>query len=88
MRLSGCPLACVWCDTPYSWDWSLFDPEVESQELTVDQVVGWVHGHPSQLVVITGGEPLAQRPLVELCTVLTAMGRRGGNRDEWHHSTL
>lgn len=76
VRLSGCPLACVWCDTPYSWDWSLFDPEVESRALTVDQVVGWVHGHPSHLVVITGGEPLAQRSLVELCTALTAMGRR------------
>ncbi|MGH3886752.1 MAG: 7-carboxy-7-deazaguanine synthase QueE [Pseudonocardiaceae bacterium] len=76
VRLAGCPLACVWCDTPYSWDWSLFDREVESRELTVDQVVGWVHSHPSQLVVITGGEPLAQRSLVALCTALTALGLR------------
>jgi len=20
VRLSGCPLACAWCDTPYTWD--------------------------------------------------------------------
>lgn len=76
VRLSGCPLGCIWCDKPYSWDWSRFDPEVESRAVTIDQILGWVHGHPSQLVVITGGEPLAQRSLVELCTALTAAGRR------------
>lgn len=76
VRLAGCPLACVWCDTRYSWDWSLFDPEVESREVTVDQVVSWVCGHPSQLVVITGGEPMAQRSLEKLCTTLAALGRR------------
>ncbi|WP_239338464.1 7-carboxy-7-deazaguanine synthase QueE [Frankia sp. CiP3] len=77
VRLAGCPLACVWCDTPYTWDWSRFDRAVESRTVTVDDVVTWVNGLSTDLVVVTGGEPLAQRrSLTTLCTMLAASDRR------------
>ena len=49
VRLSGCNLRCVWCDTPYaSWN-----PEGEIMELD-DIFASAKHRH----VVLTGGEPM------------------------------
>ena len=77
VRLSGCPVGCAWCDEPQTWDWSRFDQEAESQEMTVDQVLGLVARMPTDLVVITGGEPLVQqRPVTALAVALAAAGRR------------
>lgn len=77
VRLSGCPLSCRWCDTPYTWDRSRFDLQVESRYVEVDDVVSWVRGIPSELVVVTGGEPLLQQePLAALACRLVAEGRR------------
>lgn len=53
VRLTGCPLRCLYCDTTYSFhggDWRSFD------EL-IDQIKS--HGTPH--VCVTGGEPLAQK---------------------------
>lgn len=53
IRLTGCPLRCVWCDTPYSFhggEWREIDDLVE-------QVAGFGVRH----VCVTGGEPLAQK---------------------------
>jgi 7-carboxy-7-deazaguanine synthase len=52
IRISGCNLRCVWCDTPYaSWN-----PEGDNH--SVDQVVEIAKGHGLRHVVITGGEPM------------------------------
>lgn len=50
IRLAGCNLQCVWCDTDYT-------SNVEN--LTVGQIIDRVMAKPS-LVVITGGEPMRQ----------------------------
>lgn len=77
VRLSRCNLACVWCDTPYTWDWSRFDPRAESRPWTVPDLAAWVLARPPALVVVTGGEPLLQqRPLTTLVEQLTSAGRR------------
>ena len=58
VRLTGCPLRCVWCDTAYAFQGGeLFTiPEV------LDKVAEFGVGH----VCVTGGEPLAQ----PICLVL------------------
>jgi 7-carboxy-7-deazaguanine synthase len=45
--------------------------------MTAEQVCAWASGIPADLVVITGGEPLAQQQgLIELATALTDSGHR------------
>jgi len=53
VRLSGCNLRCVWCDTKYTW--------YDGKEMSVDQVLEEIKHHPCKNVSITGGEPLLQR---------------------------
>ncbi len=77
VRLSRCNLACPGCDTPYTWDWSRFDPRAEARRQTAAGLLEWALGHPTELVVITGGEPLLQQDrLVPLVAGLAAAGRR------------
>lgn len=77
IRLSRCNLACPACDTPYTWDWSRFDPTAEASRISVDELVGWAVASSTELVVITGGEPLLQQTaLVGLVRALTDAGRR------------
>jgi 7-carboxy-7-deazaguanine synthase len=64
VRLTGCNLSCSWCDTPYTWDWTRHDRHAESHKMTVADVlhrIGEAGGLHTNLLVITGGEPLAQR---------------------------
>lgn len=52
VRLTGCPLRCVYCDTSYAFK--------GGQKLSLDEVVAQVQSHGVKHVCITGGEPLAQ----------------------------
>ena len=52
VRLTGCPLRCVWCDTAYAFH--------EGTRMEPEQIVEQVAGHGTRLVCLTGGEPLAQ----------------------------
>ncbi len=66
VRLGGCNLSCVWCDTPYTWDWTgknghVFDPRHQLTHLSIDQVSGLLPLASPALMVITGGEPLLQQ---------------------------
>jgi 7-carboxy-7-deazaguanine synthase len=61
VRVSGCNLRCVWCDTPYaSW-------KPEGGETAVSEIVKRAEGFGAKHVVITGGEPLIMPDLGELC---------------------
>ncbi|MGA1562448.1 MAG: radical SAM protein, partial [Gammaproteobacteria bacterium] len=53
VRLTGCPLRCVWCDTAYAFQGG------ESQ--TLDQILAVVADFGVTAVCVTGGEPLAQK---------------------------
>jgi len=52
VRLTGCPLRCVWCDTAYAFH--------EGQTRNEDDVAAEIAGYPCRMVELTGGEPLAQ----------------------------
>ena len=67
VRLGRCNLACEWCDTKYTWDWSQYDPAVELAHRSVDDIVEHLDGMDVPMVVVTGGEPLLQqRALIAL----------------------
>lgn len=61
IRLGGCNLKCRWCDTPYTWDASRYTLREELQRRPADSLLAEVLGHGTQVVVITGGEPLLQQ---------------------------
>lgn len=69
VRLSGCNLRCVWCDTPYaSW-------KPEGEDLTLDRIVEEVRGYGARHAVVTGGEPMIfQEGIVELTRRLQDIG--------------
>ena len=66
VRLTGCNLRCVWCDTAYAFH--------EGVSLTVDEIVGRVGAYGCGLVELTGGEPLLQPEAIGLMSALLAQG--------------
>jgi len=68
VRLAGCNLACSFCDTDYSLKFVASVPEV------LDRVRSL--GGECPMVVITGGEPLAQRETPTLIAALRESGKR------------
>jgi 7-carboxy-7-deazaguanine synthase len=58
VRLTGCPMRCVWCDSEYTF--------TGGDHFQIDDVVAQVHSLGCNLVEITGGEPLAQKTAFEL----------------------
>jgi 7-carboxy-7-deazaguanine synthase len=53
VRLTGCPMRCVWCDSEYTF--------TGGDHITLDDVMQQVHALGCKLVEVTGGEPLAQK---------------------------
>ena len=64
VRLTGCSLRCVWCDTKYSYS--------GGTEMPLETVLASVEKHPTRLVEITGGEPLEQDEVYVLMESLLA----------------
>jgi len=66
VRLTGCPLRCVWCDTEYAFhggQWMGFDAIIEE-----------IQRHETPYVCVTGGEPLAQKRCPALLDELAQLG--------------
>ncbi len=81
LRLSGCNLACVWCDTPYTWDWTgkngvKYDPKTETRMMEIPEIALELSGcETSHNLVISGGEPfLQQKNLIHLINWLKDAG--------------
>ncbi len=69
VRLSGCPLHCKWCDTPYA------RTHAESRDYTIDEAVAEIAGYNCSNVVITGGEPMHCPDLQEFTAKLASPNR-------------
>ena len=66
IRLTGCPLRCVYCDTQYAFhggEWR-----------TVDELLEIARTSGVRHVCVTGGEPLAQRACLDLLAALCDRG--------------
>jgi len=66
VRLTGCPMRCVWCDSEYTF--------TGGEYFTLDDVVNRVRAFDCKLVEVTGGEPLAQREAFSLIERLCSEG--------------
>jgi 7-carboxy-7-deazaguanine synthase len=66
IRLTGCPLRCGYCDTEYAFH--------EGEWTTVPEILVQVAAYQPRYVTVTGGEPLAQRPCIELLAGLCDAG--------------
>lgn len=53
VRLTGCPMRCVWCDSEYTF--------TGGEHISIEDVLAEVRSLGCRLVEVTGGEPLAQR---------------------------
>jgi len=58
VRLTGCPMRCVWCDSEYTF--------TGGDHFQIDDVVAQVQSFGCELVEVTGGEPLAQKSAFDL----------------------
>lgn len=67
IRLTGCPLRCTYCDTTYSY--------TGGKWMTVTEIVNEVSTHGTRWVMLTGGEPLAQKNSLALVKALRRTGK-------------
>ena len=66
IRLTGCPLRCVYCDSEYAF--------YGGKWVHIDDILAEVRRHETPHVCVTGGEPLAQKRCTELLTRLCDEG--------------
>jgi len=66
VRLTGCPMRCVWCDSEYTF--------TGGDHYSLEDIVARVRGFECRLVEITGGEPLAQQKAFDLIRQLCDEG--------------
>lgn len=63
LRLSNCNLDCHWCDTPFTWNWDVYDKDQEQTYLSWRAVYAELTSRTPDVghIVISGGEPLLQQ---------------------------
>jgi 7-carboxy-7-deazaguanine synthase len=58
IRLTGCPLRCVYCDTAYAF--------TGGKKVKITEIIAQAEQFATKYITVTGGEPLAQPACLEL----------------------
>ncbi|MDP2248620.1 MAG: 7-carboxy-7-deazaguanine synthase QueE [Nitrosomonadales bacterium] len=66
VRLTGCPMRCVYCDTEYAFS--------GGGNMALGQIMAKVAEFGARYVTVTGGEPLAQKKCLDLLSMLCDAG--------------
>ena len=66
VRLTGCPMRCVWCDSEYTF--------TGGDHKTFDEIFTLLEEFGCKVVEVTGGEPLAQKNVFPFITELCDRG--------------
>ncbi len=66
IRLTGCPLRCGYCDTTYAFQ--------GGEWYSLEDILQEVGRYRARHVTVTGGEPLAQKPCLDLLSRLCDAG--------------
>jgi 7-carboxy-7-deazaguanine synthase len=66
IRLAGCNLRCSYCDTQYAFN--------EGTEMSIPEILQVIDRFGTRLALVTGGEPMLQRPVHELFEKLLERG--------------
>ena len=62
IRLSGCPMRCHYCDTAYAFQ--------GGSMMGMDDIMSSIKKYDTRYVTVTGGEPLAQKEVINLLKTL------------------
>ena len=66
VRLTGCPMRCVWCDSEYTF--------TGGTRLSFDEIFAQLKEFDCNLIEVTGGEPLAQKNISPFISNLLDLG--------------
>lgn len=66
VRLTGCPMRCIWCDSEYTFS--------GGEKVSFDAIFKTLEEFGCKLVEVTGGEPLAQKNVFPFITELCDRG--------------
>ena len=66
IRVTGCNLRCLWCDTKYAY--------TDGSELTIEEIIERLLEYPLKQICLTGGEPMCQEETPELIKRLITHG--------------
>lgn len=66
VRLTGCPMRCVWCDSEYTF--------TGGTRINFDEIFAKLKDFGCNLVEVTGGEPLAQKNVFPFISALCDEG--------------
>ncbi|MEO6654774.1 MAG: radical SAM protein [Pyrinomonadaceae bacterium] len=66
VRLTGCPMRCIWCDSDYTF--------TGGEYISFEDILAKLDDFGSNLVEVTGGEPLGQKNVLPFITELCDKG--------------